>query len=227
MFKFLFILLITSSTLYAIQNPTKLGNTYNSKNSDGRSFERPLEERETMPSPIDFKVDHTSHNIVGLSWDHPYNAQQKFAYQIYRNKVLLVELPSNQQVYNDQHLLPSQTYHYEIFAVDQTGWRSQPNNLKVTTQQNIAPTFMERITKIELKKSLELNSDLYTFDAQDLNNDPLNYTLKGQDKSLFTIDSKTGTLKNKQYLIRDKQYQLKIEVSDGNSVSSTPFVIKT
>ena len=227
MLKFLFVLLITTSTLYAIQSPNGLGETHMTKNNQGKTFERPPEEREPMPRATEFKVDSTSHNSVSLSWDHPYNDQQKFDYQIYRNKVLLVELPANQKMYIDEKLLPSQAYQYEIFAVDQTGWRSYPSHLSATTLENIAPTFLERITKIELKKNLELNSDLYTFDVQDLNNDPLNFTLKGQDKSLFAIDSETGTLKNKQYLIRDKQYQLQIEVTDGNSKATTPFTIRT
>ena len=227
MYKFLFILLIATSTLYAIQNPSKTGEAFNTKNNQGKTFVRPLAERESMPRPTDFAVDYTSHNTVALSWDHPYNAQQKFDYQIYRNKVLLVELSSSQKVFVDEHLIPSQAYQYEIFAVDQTGWRSHPNQLSITTHENIAPTFLERITKIELKKNLELNSDLYTFDVQDLNNDTLNFSLKGEDKSLFAIDSETGTLKNKQYLIRDTQYQLQIEVTDGNSKASTPFTIKT
>ena len=227
MLKIFFILFIAASALYAFQNPNKMGNAYNTKDNLGRVIERPLEERENMPRPTQFLATSIGHNSSSLSWNHPYNSNQKFAYQIYRNKVLLAELPSSQQIFKDQHLSPDRDYHYEIFAVDNTGWRSAANSLTIATSHNATPSFIQTPNMLELQHNLNLNSEIHKFYAQDANNDPLTFTIKGTDKTSFSINSETGTLTTQKYLVRDNKYHLQIEVSDGNSSTNIPFIIKT
>ena len=227
-FKIIVLLLISTSTLYAIQNPKKLGhnNTHSNKYNE-QAYERPLEARDVMHSPTDFQSHNTDHTGTTLAWDHPYNSAQKFIYQIYRNQILLTELPSNQKTFTDSYLQPSQNYMYEIYAVDENGWRSSSKKLNVQTKKNFAPIMQQTANSIELYRNTQLNTQIHTFFASDPNKDTLSYKLKGQDRGFFAIDAQSGILVNKKYLVRDKEYKLSIQVSDGTSFVETPFSIKT
>jgi len=226
-FKIIVLLLISTSTLYAIQNPKKLGHHYNSNNLNEQTHTRPLEARDVMHSPTDFQSHSTGHNGTTLAWDHPYNSAQKFNYQIYRNQILLTELPSSQKTFTDSYLQPSQNYMYEIYAVDENGWRSSSKKINVQTKKNFAPIMQQTANSIELYRNTQLNTQIHTFFASDPNKDPLSYKLKGQDREFFSIDAQSGILVNKKYLVRDKEYKLNIQVTDGTSFVETPFSIKT
>ena len=226
-YKIIILLLISTSTLYAIQNPQKLGHHYNSNKHNEQTYARPLQAREVMHSPTDFQSHNTGHNGTTLTWDHPYNSAQKFNYQIYRNQILLTELPSSQKAFTDSYLQPSQSYMYEIYAVDENGWRSSSIKLNVQTKKNFAPIMQQTIGSIELYRNTQLNTEIHTFLAKDPNKDILSYKLKGLDREFFSIDARSGILVNKKYLMRDKEYKLNIQVSDGTSFVETPFSVKT
>ncbi len=226
-YKIIILLLISTSTLYAIQNPKKLGHNYHSNTFNDQAYTRPVQEREVMHSPTDFKSHSTDHTGTTLIWDHPYNSTQKFNYQIYRNQILLTELPSSQKTFTDSYLQPSQNYKYEIYAIDESGWRSGSKKINVQTKENLEPILQSTVSSIELYRNTQLNTEIYTFLASDPNEDTLNFKLKGQDREYFSIDAQSGTLVNKKYLVRDKEYKLNIQVSDGTSLIETPFSVKT
>ena len=228
--KLLLIGLVFSSTLYAIQNPEVFGQVYNLETSDRINEKinnnRPQEFGRHVPTPENFKAEAIGHNWAILSWESTNDTSNTLSYHIYRNDILLTELPANQQAYKDKFLLQEETYRYEIFSLDKSGWNSKATSLTLTTQANSKPEFINTQKQIHLNNIKGVGLKIYHFSAVDLNNDPLYFKIKGKDADKFMIHQTSGELVNRKYLVRDYDYQLTVEVSDGMDKSTLILTIK-
>ncbi len=228
MFKnLLLISIIFSSTLYAIQNPSILGSTYNLKSSSDTDQYRPQEFKQTISKPLNFNIENKGHNWATLSWQTSDNSQSIMSYHLYRNRILLAELPASQKIYKDTFLLQDQKYQYEVYAIGETGWRSPANSLELKTHKNASPKILNMRTNINFKNINGIGNYIYTFTAQDKNKDKLYFKLKGKDANRFLLSQDSGKLINKKYIVRQKTYHLIIEVSDGMSRAQHNFTVQT
>ncbi len=228
MFKnLLLISIIFSSTLYAIQNPSILGSTYNLKSSGDTDQYRPQEFKQTISKPQSFNIENKGHNWATLSWKASDNSQSVMSYHLYRNKILLAELAASQRIYKDTFLLQDQKYQYEVYAIGETGWRSPANSLELKTHKNASPKILNMRANINFKNINGIGNYIYTFTAQDKNNDKLYFKLKGKDANRFLLSQDSGKLINKKYIVRQKTYHLIIEVSDGMSRAQHNFTVQT
>ncbi len=229
--KLLLIGLVFSSTLYAIQNPDVFGQAYNLETSDRINEKinnnRPQEFGRHVPTPENFKAEAVGHNWAILSWESTSDNSNILSYHIYRNDILLTELPANQQTYKDKFLLHNESYKYEIFSLDKSGWNSKATSITLTTQANNKPEFVSAKKRIQLNKIKGVGLKIHHFNAVDLNNDPLYFKIKGKDADKFMIHQSSGELVNRKYLVRDYVYQLTIEVSDGMDKSTLKLSINT
>ncbi len=228
MFKNLFLIsIIFSSTLYAIQNPSILGATYNLKSSGDTHQYRPQEFNQTISKPHNFDINNKGHNWAVLSWQTKDDSLPIMSYHLYRNKILLAELPASQRIYKDTFLLQDQKYQYDIYAIGETGWRSPANSLELKTHKNSSPRILNMRANIEFKNINGIGNYIHTFTAQDNNNDQLYFKLKGEDANRFLLNQDSGKLINKRYIVRQKTYHLIIEVSDGMSRAQYDFTVQT
>jgi len=229
--KLLLIGLVFSSTLYAIQNPDVFGQAYDLEASDSINEKinknRPQEFGRHVPTPENFKAEAIGHNWAILSWESTAGTNNTLSYHLYRNDILLIELPANQQTYKDKFLLQEETYKYEIFSLDKSGWNSKATNITLTTQSNSKPEFVSTKNEIQLHNIKGVGLKIHHFVAVDLNNDQLYFKIKGKDADKFMIHQASGELVNRKYLVRDYNYQITVEVSDGMAKSMLGFSINT
>jgi len=229
--KLLLIGLVFSSTLYAIQNPGVFGQAYDLEASDSINEKinknRPQEFGRHVPTPENFKAEAIGHNWAILSWESTTDTNNTLSYHLYRNDILLIELPANQLTYKDKFLLQEETYKYEIFSLDKSGWNSKATNITLTTQSNSKPEFVSTKNEIQLHNIKGVGLKIHHFVAVDLNNDQLYFKIKGKDAEKFMINQASGELVNRKYLVRDYNYQITVEVSDGMAKSMLGFSINT
>ncbi len=228
MFKNLILIsIIFSSTLYAIQNPNLLGSSYDLSSKQSNFNNRPQEFNQVISKPINFKIENKGHNWATLSWQANDNSHSITGYHLYRDNILLAELSANQLIYKDTFLLESKNYNYEIYALGDTGWRSPANTLAVKTNKNSVPKITNSVAVININGINGIGNHVYTFIAVDANKDKLYFKLLGDDSARFLINQATGKLINKKYLVRQKEYRLTVEVSDGMSKSQSNMTIRT
>ncbi len=229
--KLLLIGLVFSSTLYAIQNPDVFGQAYTLETSDRINekinHNRPQEFGRHVPTPENFKAEAIGHNWAILSWESTSDISNTLSYHLYRNDILLTELPANQLTYKDKFLLQEENYIYEIFSLDKSGWNSKASSLTLTTQANGKPEFVSTQNHIQLNNIKGVGLKIHHFNAVDSNNDSLYFKIKGKDADKFMIHQTSGELVNKKYLVRDYNYKITVEISDGMDKSTLKLTIKT
>ncbi len=226
--KLLLISLIFSSTIYAIQNPELFGKAYNLKTNADTNYSRPQEFGRHVPTPENFKSEATGHNWAVLSWEsNSTSSSNTLSFHIYRNGILLTELPANQQTYKDKFLQQQATYRYEIFALDKSGWSSQRRSISLMTKKNAKPVFTHAQSSLQLRAIRGIGLKIHVFRAMDTDGDPLYFKVKNKDYEKFMINQNTGELVNRKYLVRDNQYRFTVEVSDGMNKSEIDVVLNT
>jgi len=229
--KLVLIGLVFSSTLYAIQNPDVFGQAYKLETSDQINERinnnRPQEFGRHVPTPENFKAEAIGHSWTILSWESTSDTSNTLSYHLYRNDILLTELPANQLTYKDKFLLQEEHYKYELFSLDKSGWNSKATSLVLTTHANSKPEFISTQKRIQLNNIKGVGVKIHHFKATDANDDSLYYKIKGKDADKFMIHQTSGELVNRKYLVRDYNYQLTVEVSDGMHKSTFNLTIET
>ena len=114
----------------------------------------------------------------------------------------------------------------QMTAVDQAGNKSKTVEKTViipaldvdpvTPPANQAPVWSKTSETVSIKENAK-GATVSTDKASDLDGDALTYSIDEASQKLFTIDSKTGTLKVKDVLDYEtaKQHQVKVTASDG------------
>ena len=220
---------ILTCTWYALQEPEK----------EPRRQARQLDvattvvsqSREDYERKIDkvsgFSAAATGHNWVILNWTASQTEQSIQSFRLYRNNILLKELPAGQSSFKDSLLMNDQNYHYEIFVISSFGWKSAGSKTQVKTQKNSIPRIISPKNTVKLSPVNAIGEYLFTIKAQDKNKDRLYFTITGEDADKFMISQTTGKLINKEYLVREKDYKLQVEVSDGMSRNRRDIIIRT
>ncbi|MBO7082030.1 MAG: cadherin domain-containing protein [Neisseriaceae bacterium] len=93
---------------------------------------------------------------------------------------------------------------------------NDPNDDPVTPPANQPPVWSQTSETVSIKENAK-GATVSTDKASDSDGDALTYSIDEASQKLFTIDSKTGTLKVKDVLDYEtaKQHQVKVTASDG------------
>lgn len=220
-------LLIISSVSYGMKHSDDLFWHSKKVSISDRSYSKKHFDRQSPEAPVNFKVESTGHNWSILSWEAPRVANNNYNYHIYRNRVLIANLNSDQFVYKDTLLRQNQTYVYEIFASNVEGWASHKVKVSLKTRKNTAPDISKNMAKIRMNHLASVGTHVYTIKAKDKNNDELYYTIKGKDANKFMINNETGKIINKVHLTAQNTYQIHVVVSDGMSKKTLELSIRT
>jgi hypothetical protein len=173
------------------------------------------------------KLETRGHNWLIISWNLPVHIDSNVVHHIYRNKVLIAELGSQQSVYKDTMLRPNHAYLYEIYSRHSEKFNLSESRLLVTTLKNTRPELALKTKLFNAHNTEIFGSHIHTFKATDNDNDRLYYNIDGVDSNNFIINQHTGELITKSTLAKGKIYELNVQVSDGMEKNEESIKIKT
>jgi hypothetical protein len=173
------------------------------------------------------KLENRGHNWLIISWDLPVHIDSNVIHHIYRNKELIAELGSQQNVFKDTMLKPNHSYLYEIYSRHSGQLELSESRLLVTTLENTKPELALKTTIFNARNTEIFGSHIHTFNGTDKDNDRLYYNINGTDSNNFIINQHTGVLINKLKLTRGETYELNVQVSDSMEKNEECIKIKT
>ncbi|KAK2502460.1 hypothetical protein MC885_014653, partial [Smutsia gigantea] len=91
--------------------------------------------------------------------------------------------------------------------------------LVVSAAANVAPTFLDNMTRVQLPEDLPVGAEAFWLVAQDQDNDKLTYGISGQNAYFFTVTPDTGKVELASPLDYETLYwfSIIISVSDGQN----------